>query len=526
MTLSFLRWRVTGRLLSIEMVLFLSWLTLVIFEVSHHAVWRDEVRALSIVIDANNNIFDLIHTAGRDGHPFVWYVLIDLARQIFHSSAVLPAISVIIAAGAVVIFLFWSPFSTTFKALFVFSDICLSEYSVIARNYGISMLLMFVFAALYKAESRQPIILGIVLLLLANTNAHSMLLVPFFLCFWVWQSIDDSRKNCTTEGVGALSAGWALALAGIIFCIVTIYPSPDSLYVRSVTSQEWRVLHDHSLVETVVRVMVFPGVVYGDLFPLGAPHRMYVAASSVVLFAGVAGFLYRPPLLLAALGGLWANSLLFALIYGGGYRHQMIWVVFLVTLYWIAIDGQPASPMKGRADRPLALGIRVVLPVILIAQVKTSVLNLYAQASHPWSMSMSAADLLHKTAGMEQAIVMAEPDYLVESLPYYLSNPTYLLRDARFGKTSSFKRSAKLDLRLADILAQAQRLRADYGRPVIILLYHRLDQTAAETVHYDTHAWTFRYTPREVSDFLAATTKLASLRGSLSEEDYDVYVLN
>jgi hypothetical protein len=317
-----------------------------------------------------------------------------------------------------------------------------------------------------------------------------------------------------------------LALAGIIFCIVTIYPSPDSVYVRSVTSQEWRVLHDHSLVETVVRVMVFPGVVYGDLFPLGAPHRMYVAASSVVLFAGVAGFLYRPPLLLAALGGLWANSLLFALIYGGGYRHQMIWVVFLVTLYWIAIDGQPASPMKGRADRPLALGIRVVLPVILIAQVKTSVLNLYAQASHPWSMSMSAADLLHKTAGMEQAIVMAEPDYLVESLPYYLSNPTYLLRDARFGKTSSFKRSAKLDLRLADILAQAQRLRADYGRPVIILLYHRLDQTAAETVHYDTHAWTFRYTPREVSDFLAATTKLASLRGSLSEEDYDVYVLN
>jgi hypothetical protein len=421
------------RLFSIEMVLFLLWLTLVIFQVSQHAVWRDEVRALSIVIDANN-IFDLIHIAGRDGHPFVWYVLIDLAYQIFHSTAVLPAISVTIAAAAVLIFLFWSPFSSTFKALFVFSDFCLNEYSVIARNYGISMLLMFMFAALYKAERRQPIVLSIILLSLANTNAHSMLLVPCFLFFWVWQSIDDSRRNRSTEGIGALATGWALTIGGIIFCILTIYPSPDSPYVGGGT-----LFSHHSLVETVVRVIALPGDFYDEMFPnirrLGVPHRIYAVATSVLLLAGVAGFLYRPALFLAALGGLWANSLLFAFIYGGFYRHQMIWVVFLITLYWIAIERQTAFPTKGRADWPFALGVRVVLPVILITQVANSVVNLYRQASRPFSMSKNAADLLHRTAGMEQAIVMAEPDYLVESLPYYLSNPTYLLREARFGKT-------------------------------------------------------------------------------------------
>jgi hypothetical protein len=229
---------------------------------------------------------------------------------------------------------------------------------------------------------------------------------------------------------------------------------------------------------------------------------------------------------LAALGGLWANSLLFALVYRGFYRHQMIWVVFLVTLYWIASEHQAVVPSKGRTDRAFAFAVRVVLPIILIAQVARSGWMLSREATTPFSMSKSAADLLQRTAGLEDAIVVAEPDYLVEPLPYYVSNPTYLLREARFGRTTGFTSHAKLHLDLANILAQALRLRADYGRPVVILLQDRLDQTAAETVHHLSYAWTFRYTPQEVGDFRAATTKLASLRGSIKGEDYDVYVLN
>jgi hypothetical protein len=59
----------------------------------------------------------------------------------------------------------------------------------------------------------------------------------------------------------------------------------------------------------------------------------------------------------------------------------------------------------------------------------------------------------------------------------------------------------------------------------VILLDDQLEQTAAETVYHLAYNWTFRYTPREVSDFRAATTMLASLRGALTE-NYDVYVLN
>jgi hypothetical protein len=120
---------------------------------------------------------------------------------------------------------------------------------------------------------------------------------------------------------------------------------------------------------------------------------------------------------------------------------------------------------------------------------------------------------------------MGEPDYLIEALPYYVSNPTYLPRENRFGRTVLFTRQSHLDIGLADILAQAQRLNADYKRPVVILLADSLDHASGETVRLRSYAWTFRYTGNDVAAFLRATRKLATLRGSTTVEDYDMYLL-
>ena len=62
---------------------------------------------------------------------------------------VLKVLSILIAGAAMLLFIFRSPFPLPLKVLFVFSLLPLYEYAVMARNYGISMLLMFSFAALY-----------------------------------------------------------------------------------------------------------------------------------------------------------------------------------------------------------------------------------------------------------------------------------------------------------------------------------------------------------------------------------------
>src|SRR5947207_987661 len=51
--------------------------------------------------------------------------------------------------------------------------------------------------------------------------------------------------------------------------------------------------------------------------------------------------------MLSALAGLWGTALFFQLIYPGFYRHQAIWIVFLITLYWFAF-ARPARSMQVR----------------------------------------------------------------------------------------------------------------------------------------------------------------------------------
>jgi hypothetical protein len=61
-------------------------------------------------------------------------------------------------------------------ALVALSNFAVWEYSVMARNYGITMLVLFAFAAGYERWRHRGWVVGLWLLLLANTNVHSVLL--------------------------------------------------------------------------------------------------------------------------------------------------------------------------------------------------------------------------------------------------------------------------------------------------------------------------------------------------------------
>jgi hypothetical protein len=75
---------------------------------------------------------------------------------------------------------------------------------------------------------------------------------------------------------------------------------------------------------------------------------------------------------------------------------------------------------------------------------------------------------------LELAVVMAEPDLLLEPLPFYVSNPTYLVREQWHGNVEHFSRKGGLDLNLGDFLINARRLRQETGRPVVVCCRIRL----------------------------------------------------
>src|SRR6516164_4476184 len=111
--------------------------------------------------------------------------MLRAADFVFGDAGVLLVVSVMVATAAVLLLGLRSPFGWRFIGLLVFSKAMLFEYSVMARNYGISMLLLFLLAACYQRYRERNIVLGMLLFLLANTNLHSVLLTGAFLLFWL-----------------------------------------------------------------------------------------------------------------------------------------------------------------------------------------------------------------------------------------------------------------------------------------------------------------------------------------------------
>lgn len=171
-----------------------AWLAVVIFTASRHEFWRDEVRAFTLARAASSP-FDIYGLIQHDGHPIPWYLILHVGTSLVDTPLVLPVTSIVIAFAAVVLFMLAAPFPLWIRRLFIFSALPVYEYSVMARNYGISMLLMFVAAVLYRTRAQHPVLLGLALALLANTNAHSAVLACLIAGFWAWDLVVDERTR-------------------------------------------------------------------------------------------------------------------------------------------------------------------------------------------------------------------------------------------------------------------------------------------------------------------------------------------
>jgi hypothetical protein len=153
--------------------IFVAWACVVVGVAIRHEPWRDEVRAYTIAT-STATLGEMFGALRSDGHPALWHLLLRGAHAVAPVTAVLPAVSLLVAAAAVLLFVVRSPFGPLLRVLFPFSVLPLYEYSVMARNYGLSLLLCFVFASLYGARRR--LLLALCLVLLSNTNVHAAFL--------------------------------------------------------------------------------------------------------------------------------------------------------------------------------------------------------------------------------------------------------------------------------------------------------------------------------------------------------------
>jgi hypothetical protein len=492
----------------------LVWLALVIFTASRHELWRDEVRVLSQVRQATS-LTDLYNVAQYDGHPALWFVLIYLATRAAETPLVLPIAALVLGFAAVAVFMRYAPFPLPFRCLFIFGALPLYEYSVMARNYGVSMLLLFMAAALYPSRTAHPYRLAIVLALLANAHVHSAILAGLMAAAWAWDIIADHVKGRVAARPARILP-LAVVAAGILFCFVFTMPRENT------NLTDVRELRGVGEVVTAVRGAVLrPDVTFAALIPNWVRPKVAV----LLLYAAIGGLLMRPNLLLAALGAQVAFGVFFRLVYPGWYRHQGLHLVFLVALYWILIRTAPPGAWDGLRRMAFRGGLFVALLLLLAFDFWRMPAAVLADIRGTRSASPALAAFLAGSSQYQNAIIVPEPDFMLESLPYYSDATIYLPREGRYGNTVAWTTDSRAQMTLGELLRIARAVQADAGRPVLLVLAPLdLDRGSGERKYL--YGKVFTWTPAEVEEFRNTTTEVALFEASETDEDYQVFALS
>jgi hypothetical protein len=473
---------------TIALVLFAIWLAVVSYFSWNHLVWRDEVKALSLA-EQGDNVFAMLKGIQGESHPAVWYLLLRAGHALFPHPEVLLIVAVTVAASAMLILLLRAPFSLPFLALILVTRFSIFEYSVMARNYGISMLCMFLFAACYKHYRDRGYVLGAILFLLANCNAHGAMLSGGLLVFWAFDIWDSGKFRVFFYNA-------AFAALGVMVCFLTIYPTyNDAATIDFSVSLPKRLMYG----------LFLPSMQFAT--SMHATNKPWIVVSSLILFGSTLGLTQKRAAFVAALLTLVGFSLFFVVMSPGVYRHEALWLVFMICLYWLA------GPTEWTTLSKVGTAVFVVLLL----------LQLPYTARLPLQRSPTIASIL---AGHSEAVVVADPDYLIETLPYYVSNPTYFLREQRYGNVAHFNRKSQMQLSLGDLMDNARRIRRDSGKPVVVLLRHPIDPSQETQVYDEGYGWKITITAEQALVFQHSMRLLGHYAGlAQSGEDYDVYAM-
>lgn len=563
---------------TINWCLFLLWSTITVTLIYHHSFWGDEVINLIFGIGADSQ-----YGMHGNGHPAVWFLLLKGLYLVFHQVWVLPLASFLVAAVAVWLFIFKAPFGLLFKILFLLSNFALYEYVVMARNYGISMLVMFVLAIVLSQERLKKKWTGPCLFVLCNTNIHSAILAVAYVFGSLVKAVKSREINNRDKKVEIAGASFFTAL-GLIVCFFTVFPTFDTVASKQAQSFfQWKnfttllvlpstfrdVTYEEYALEKPVGKIAEIDDIYKDKQNtgvekylvddknclneyLGKEHAKVcdekkikksdiikvkvwnksLSALSFILIALSFLALYGDlDLFASAVFGFFCLDFFFSFIYWGAYRHQALWLVFMVSLLWVSRNNNKAFSVNITKIRRLGYN---AFTVIIALQIWPAASHAYNELfATPNSNAKLFSKLLKGDDDLKNSAIISTNDFLIEALHYYVVNPTFIMSQKQFGIVFPFAISDASTYNFDNVLDSANYIAFCNHVPVLILLSdardteHRIapDKITEETL-YRYEYLNFYINTQQVDRLRSQAHKIATFAPSVNEFGFSVYKLS
>ncbi len=194
--------------------------TVLLANIAHHEMWRDETLAWMIARTADTpaRLFAALH---YDGHPGLWHILLWPLTRLTANPAAMQGLHALLGLAIIAMVGLASPFTRWERALVLGGYFLSYEYTVISRNYAIGVLLALLHV---QARLRAPDAITrntALLALLANTNVFAGFLSGAL-------ALDYARERLMAgTPPRRLLPGALLYLAGLALAIATVWPAAD-----------------------------------------------------------------------------------------------------------------------------------------------------------------------------------------------------------------------------------------------------------------------------------------------------------
>lgn len=323
-----------------NIIILLIWLVIVVIGCFYHEMWRDETQVWCIVRDMN--LSEIFQTTRIEGHPMMWYLLVLPFAKLGFPVESMQIISVAFVFFSLVFLLYKSPFDILQKVLISFSAGMVYFLPVIARNYALIPLFLFLLAHFYNQRKEKPYVFALLLILLSQTH---ILMLGFCAIVFLLFAVEQIKSKKAIPAI-------LILLVNFLFIIFSFY-NADNV---NMTVQNYRQLDDNILafLDCFCYIFFSPVFKYSN-------YINYILFYGFIAFTFYSLFKLDKKIFLIYFASFSYVCYIFARVWFAGVVYQKVFVLTLILIFCIWVIKNVQKQFKIAFN--LFLGLSVILAI-------------------------------------------------------------------------------------------------------------------------------------------------------------------
>jgi len=463
--------------------------------VHFHEVWADETHAWEIV-KCSHSLKELFFITRYEGHPKLWFLILYFLQKFTLNYVAMQVLHVFIAACAVLVFCYYSPFTFIQNILFCAGYFFSYEYSIISRNYATEVLLLFWIAGIYiRYGDKRLWQLSVLFFLLFQTNVFAIIIgAPLYGYILLNGLNENNLRRFMLPSV--------IVLSGVVISAMTTLPPPDNFTAPWNTSFDiYNLAKVMSTIYTTyipVQQITIHSWYYNILDSL--PHHIILEDLLSIALLIFVTILFKNNKKILAL--FWVGTigewLFFYFKYFGYLRHHGHLFLLFVLCYWLYVANKADEPITDRLGK---WANKYLIPIILFSQMAAACIANVLDVIYPFSNSEAVAKYI-KAEQLDKLPLLGDGDFVTAGVAAILDEDIYFMRPQHWGRyiLPDQHWGPFIKFGEAKLVTEVNEMMAEKKSDVIVILTYPFKDTALNN-------WKL----------------LKTFKGSIGEGDYDIY---